>query len=44
MLVKDSGTWPAIAEIGGREEEWQKGGDCNMEEGELKELMNTWTI
>ena len=27
MLVGDSGTWPDIAEIGGREEEWQKGGD-----------------
>ena len=41
MLMKDSGTWPDIAEIGGREEEWQKGGDWNMEEGESRELTNT---
>jgi len=27
MLMGDSGTWPDIAEIGGKEEEWQKRGD-----------------
>jgi len=39
--VGDSGTCPIIAEIGVREEEWQKGGGWNMEEGEQRELMNT---
>jgi len=28
------GTWPIIAEIGVREEEWQKGKGWNIEEGE----------
>ena len=40
MLAEDLGTWPDIAEIGGREEEWQKGGDWNTEEGESRGLMN----
>ena len=44
MLVGALDTWPVIAEIGVREEEWQKGGGWNIEEGELRELMNTWTI
>ena len=44
MHVGDLGTWPVIAEIRVREEEWQKGEGWNMEEGELRELMNTWTI
>ena len=44
LLVEDLGTWPDIAEIGGREEEWQREEDWNMEEGESRELMNTWTI
>ena len=44
MLVGDSGTWPDIAEIGGKEEEWQREGDWNMEEEESGEIMNTWTI
>ena len=44
MLVEASGTWPIIAEIGVREEEWQKGGDWNMEEGESRKLMNIWII
>ena len=44
MLAGDSGTWPDIAEIGGREGEWQKEGDRNMEEEELRKLMNIQTI
>ena len=44
MLAGDSGTWPVIAEIGGREEEWQKEGDWNMEGEESRELTNIWTI
>jgi len=39
--VGDLGTWPVIVGIRGREEEWQKGGGWNMEEGESRELMNT---
>ena len=44
MLVGALGTWPIIAKIGVREKEWQKGGGWNMEEGESRELINTWTI
>ena len=44
MLAGDSGIWPDIAEIGNRKEEWQKEGDWNMEEEELRELMNIRTI
>ena len=44
MPVGDLGIWPVIAEIGGREEEWQKEGDWKLEERKSRELMNTWTI
>ena len=41
MLAGVLGTWPITAGIGDKEEEWQKEGDWNMEEGESRELMNT---
>ena len=34
MLVGDLGTWPAIAGIKDREEEWQKIGEWSIEEKE----------
>ena len=40
MLVGALGIWPIIAEIGVREKEWQKRGGWNMEEGELREILN----
>ena len=44
MPMKDLGTWPVIVGIGGREGEWQKEEDWNMEEEKSRELINTWTI
>ena len=38
MLVEALGTWPDIAEIGVREEEWWRIGKWNMVEGELRRL------
>ena len=43
MLVEDLGIWPDIVEIG-EEEEWQKEGGWNMQEGESRETLNIWTI
>ena len=36
MLVGDLGTWPAIAGIKDREEEWQKIGEWSIEEKESR--------
>ena len=44
MLVGALGIWPVIIEIRDREKEWQRIGDWNMKEGELREFMNNWTI
>ena len=44
MPVEDLGTWPIIVGIGGREEEWQKGGDWNMGEEASREIYNIQTI
>ena len=44
MLVGALGIWPATVEIGGKEEEWQKGEDWNTEEEELRESTNIQTI
>jgi len=41
---RNLGTWPIIVGIGGREEEWQKGGDWNMEEEVSREICNIQTI
>jgi len=44
MPVEDLGTWPVIVGIRGREEEWQKKGDWNMEEEVSREICNIRTI
>jgi len=44
MFVEDLGIWPVIVGIGGREGEWQKEGDWNMEEEVSREICNIWTI
>ena len=44
MLVEALGIWPATVGIGGKEGEWQKEEDWNIEGKELRESTNIWTI
>ena len=44
MHVEALGIWPATIGIGGKEGEWQKGEDWNMEGEGSRESMNIQTI